>query len=72
MRVHEQLFLLRCGLFDDKTDVLDIISLYIGKILQKQIFLNVSVQYFIGFDVKYITFREPVLGICHRISFTLI
>ena len=36
------------------------------------IFLNVSVQYFIGFDVKYITFREPVLGICHRISFTFI
>ena len=35
LRVHEQLFQLKCGLFDDKTDILDIISLYIGKILTK-------------------------------------
>ena len=46
--------------------------MYIGKILQKLIFLNVSVQYFIRFDVKYVIFREPVLVICHRISFTLL
>ena len=46
--------------------------MYIGKILQKLIFLNLSVQYFIRFDVKYVTFREPVLEICHWISFTLL
>ena len=46
-----------------KSDVLDIISLYIGKILHKLIFLNVSVQYFICFHVKCVTFREPVLGL---------
>ena len=46
--------------------------MYIGKILQKLIFLNVSVQYFIRFDVKYVTFREPVIGIYHRISFALL
>ena len=46
--------------------------MYIDKILQKLIFLNVSVQYFIRFDVKYVTFREPVLGICYRISFTVL
>ena len=46
--------------------------MYIGKILQKLIFLNVPVQYFIRFDVKYVTFWEPVLGIYHRISFTLL
>ena len=63
---------MRSRLLDDKTDVLDIISVYIGQILQKLIFLNVSVQYFIHFDVKYVTFRELVLGICHRISFTLL
>ena len=46
--------------------------MYIAKMLQKLIFLNVSVQYFIRIDVKYVTFRELVLGICHRISFTLL
>ena len=47
-----------------KSVVWDIISLYIGKILHKEIFLSVT--------VKYVTFREPVLGLLSPDLITLI
>ena len=63
MRVHEQLLQLKCGLFYDKIRHFGCYFIvYLQNITQVSIFKHFCAIFY-AFDVKYMTFREPVLGL---------
>ena len=62
-RVHEQLLQLKCGLFFDKILYFGYyFTVYWQNIIQVNVFQRFCAIFYM-FEVKYVTFREPVLGL---------
>ena len=63
MRVHEQLLQLKCGLFYHKIREFGYYFIvYWQNITQVNIFKHFCAIFY-SLDLKYVTFREPVLGL---------